>query len=146
MIQRDVNRNTQQLYVGLTSNFGAGLSALSSVASAQARLQAQEQDIEVKRRDITDQIHADWQTVESQTQRLTYLVQAYDSADQFMQSSERQFREGRRTWQELMNTAREKAQVLVQLADTHSSRWLAQQRLALMAAGVEAYVHSNTQP
>jgi len=146
VINRDVSRSTQQLYVGLTSNFGAGLSSMASVASAQARLQAQEQDIEVKRRDIADQIEADLQTVDSQTQRLIYLVQAHESAEQFMQASERQFDAGRRTWQELMNTAREKAQVLVQIADTQSTRWLAQQRLALMASGVEVYVQNNGNP
>lgn len=146
VIHRDVNKNSQQLYVGLTTNFGAGLSSLSSVASAQARVQAQEQDIEVKRRDIADQINADLQTVESQTQRLSYLVQAHDTAEQFMQSSERQFKEGRRTWQELMNTAREKAQVLALMADTQSTLWLAQERLALMAFGVEAYVQNNPGP
>jgi outer membrane protein, adhesin transport system len=146
VINRDLNRNVQQVYVGLTSNFGAGLSSLASVASAQARLQAQEQDIEVKRRDITDQINADLQTVAFQTQRLNFLVQAHESAEQFMQASERQFDAGRRTWQELMNTAREKSQVLVQMADTQSSRWLAQQRLALLAAGVEVYVQTNANP
>lgn len=145
-INRDVNRNAQLLYVGLSSNFGAGLSSQASVASAQARLQAQEQDIEVKRRDITDQVHADLETVASQTQRLIYLVQAHESAEQFLLASERQFDAGRRTWQELMNTAREKSQVLVQLADSHSTRWLAQQRLALMAAGVEFYVQNTGKP
>ena len=146
LINRDISRTTQQLYVGLTSNFGAGLSSMASVASAQARLQAQEQEIEVKRRDISDQIHADLQTIESQGLRLTYLLQAQESAEQFMQASERQFDAGRRTWQELMNTAREKAQVLVQMADTQSSLWLAQQRLALLAAGVEAYLQNNSNP
>lgn len=119
---------------------------MASVAAAQARLQAQEQEIEVKRRDITDQINADLQTVESQAQRLNYLLEAQQSAEQFMQASERQFEAGRRTWQELMNTAREKAQVLVQMADTQSTLWLAQQRLALMATGVEAYLQNTSNP
>jgi adhesin transport system outer membrane protein len=146
LIHRNISGNVHQLYVGVSSNFGAGLSSMASVASAQARLQAQEQEIEVKRRDITDQINADLQTVESLSQRLNYLHQAQESADQFMQASERQFDAGRRTWQELMNTAREKAQVLVQIADTQSTLWLAQQRLALMASGVEAYLQNNSNP
>jgi adhesin transport system outer membrane protein len=146
VIDRDVTGHAKQVYVGVTSNFGAGLSSMASVASAQARLQAQEQDIEVKRRDITDQVSADLQTVESQTQRLTFLIQAHESAEQFMQASERQFDAGRRTWQELMNTAREKAQALVQIADAQSIRWLAQQRLALMAAGVDTYLQTPGNP
>lgn len=146
LIHRNMSGNAQQLYVGVSSNFGAGFSTMASVAAAQARLQAQEQEIEVKRRDITDQINADLQTVESQAQRLNYLLEAQQSAEQFMQASERQFEAGRRTWQELMNTAREKAQVLVQMADTQSTLWLAQQRLALMATGVEAYLQNTSNP
>lgn len=146
VIDRDVTGHAKLVYVGVTSNFGAGLSSMASVASAQARLQAQEQDIEVKRRDITDQVSADLQTVESQTQRLTFLIQAHESAEQFMQASERQFDAGRRTWQELMNTAREKAQALVQIAEAQSIRWLAQQRLALMAAGVDTYLQTPGKP
>lgn len=142
----NVTGHDKQIYVGLTSNFGAGLSTMASVASAQARLEAQEQDIEVKRRDITDQVSTDWQTIESQTQRLTFLIQAHESAEQFMQASERQFDAGRRTWQELMNTAREKAQSLVQIADAQSLRWLAQQRLDLMATGVDTYLQTPGKP
>lgn len=145
-IHRDVSKSMQQMYVGVTSNWGAGLSSLAAVASAQARLEAQAQDIEVRRRDIADQIHADLQTIESQTQRLIYLVQARESAEQFMRASERQFDAGRRTWQELMNTAREQAQVLVQLADSQATRWLAQQRLTLLATGLDAYLHNTGQP
>lgn len=145
-IDRDVSGAAQQIYVGVASNFGAGLSSMASVASAQARVQAQEQDIEVKRREITDQVSADLQTLESQTLRLTYLVQAHESAAQFMQASERQFDAGRRTWQELMNTAREKTQARVQIADAQSIRWLAEQRLALMAFGLDAYLNNHGKP
>jgi adhesin transport system outer membrane protein len=142
----DISKSTRQIYIGMTSSFGAGLSNLSTIAAAQAKLNAQEHEIETRRRDIADQVQADIQSLESQSQRLQYLEQAYTSAQEYLQASERQFAAGRKSWQELMNTAREKAQNMAQLADAKSLHWLAQQRLNLLSMGVDTYLNGNANP
>jgi adhesin transport system outer membrane protein len=146
VLNGDVTKNTQQIYVGVSSSFGAGLSTLTAIAANQARLESQEHEAEARRREIAEQVLADVENLESQTQRLRYLEQAYNSADDFLQSSERQFAAGRKSWQELMNTAREKAQALTQLADAKTLQWLAQQRLYLLSMGIDAYLNSNANP
>lgn len=132
--------------MGLASNFGAGLSSLSSIAAAQAKLDAQQHETETRRREIAEQVLVDVESLESQTQRVRYLELAYKSADEFLQASERQFAAGRKSWQELMNTAREKSQTLAQLADAKTIQWLAQQRLYLLSMGIDAYMNSNANP
>lgn len=146
IINGDVSKTTRQIYMGVTSSFGAGLSNFSAIAAAQAKLDAQEHETETRRRDIAEQVLTDIQNLESQAQRLQFLEQAYTSADQFLKASERQFEAGRKSWQELMNTAREKAQTLVQLADAKSLHWLSQQRLNLFSLGVDAYLNGNPNP
>jgi adhesin transport system outer membrane protein len=146
ILDGDVSKHNRQIYLGITSSFGAGLSNMSTIAAAQAKLDAQAHDTETRRRDIAEQVQADVQSLESQTQRLQYLEQAYASAHEFLQASERQFAAGRKSWQELMNTAREKAQTLAQLADAKSLHWLAQQRLNLLAMGVDTYLNGNANP
>jgi outer membrane protein TolC len=68
------------------------------------------------------------------------LQQSLEAADAYLKSSEIQFDNGRRSWQELMNSAREKAQLRVQLADTRAQAWLAKQRLHLNSLGLDAYL------
>ena len=142
----DVSKTSRQIYLGMTSSFGAGLSNVTAIAAAQAKLDGQEHELEARRREISETVLADAQKLESQTQRLKYLEQAYVSADEFLQASERQFAAGRRSWQELMNTAREKGQAGAQLADARSLHWLSQQRLNLLSMGVDAYLSGNPKP
>jgi outer membrane protein, adhesin transport system len=141
----DVNPTvtTRQLFVGLSSSLGAGLSVGSAIAAAQTRLDANSQEAEVARRNISDQIQADTQLLQMQAQRFKLLQQAAQSNQQFLLSSERQFEAGRRSWQELMNTAREKAQTLVQVAEARTQFWLAGQRLWLQSRGLDVYLDSS---
>lgn len=146
IIDGDNTRTTRQIYLGLTSNFGAGLSNLSIIAAAQAKLDAQEHETETRRREIAEQVLADVESLESQGQRLKFLGLSLASADEFLQASERQFLAGRKSWQELMNTAREKAQILTQLAEAQTAQWLAQQRLLVLSMGIDSYLGSNANP
>lgn len=145
IINGDISKTNRQIYIGVSSSFGAGLSTLSTIAAAQAKLDAQEYETETRRREIAEQVLADVEILESQTQRLKLLEQAYANADDFLQASERQFAAGRKSWQELMNTAREKAQTLTQLAEAQTLQWLSQQRLHLLSMGVDSYL-SSTNP
>ncbi len=146
IVNGDITKETRRIYLGASSSFGAGLSTMSSIAASQAKLNAQEHETETRRREIAEQVLADVENLESQTQRLRYLEQAYRSADEVLQSSERQFASGRKSWQELMNSAREKAQTLTQLADTRAFQWLSQQRLQLMSLGIDVYLNNNASP
>lgn len=140
IVHGDISGEVRKAYIGMSTSFGGGLSAITAVGSAQSRLEAQRQDMEVRRRDLDDLLAADQLQSFSQGQRSQQLLQSLGAADAYLKSSETQFANGRRSWQELMNSAREKAQLRVQLADTRAQAWLAAQRLRLNSLGLDAYL------
>lgn len=144
IVHGDVTGEVRRTFIGMSTSYGGGLSALTAVGSAQSRVEAQRQDLEVRRRDLSDLLTADQLQRISQTQRARQLQQSLEAADAYLKSSETQFDNGRRSWQELMNSAREKAQLRVQLADTRAQAWLAAERLRLNTQGLDAYLAQPT--
>jgi adhesin transport system outer membrane protein len=130
------------LYVGLNSNFGPGLSTISAVTAALSKLDAARNDVSAKRMEIKEVIQTDLQTYDSQIERIEQLEKTFRSNNNYLQSSERQFLAGRRSWQEVMNTAREEAQIVVQIAEAQTQIWLAQQRLKILKDGLDVYLSS----
>lgn len=130
------------LYVGLNSNFGPGLSTISATTAALSKLDAARNDVSAKRMEIKEIIQADLQTYNSQIERIDQLEKTFRSNNNYLQSSERQFLAGRRSWQEVMNTAREDAQIVVQIADSQTQIWLAQQRLRILKDGLDVFLSS----
>ncbi|MBD8051748.1 TolC family protein [Limnohabitans sp. JUR4] len=143
IVHGDITGETRKAYIGLSTSYGGGLSSLSAIGSAQSRVEAQRQDLEVRRRDLSDQLTADQLQRTSQQQRALQLQQALEAAQAYLQSSETQFDNGRRSWQELMNSAREKAQLRAQLADASAQAWLAAERLRLNTQGLDSYLSSS---
>lgn len=141
--QGDVTKSNNAVYVGFSSNFGPGLSNISAVAAAQARVEAYQSELESKRIELIDQIQADQQMFLTQSQRVRQLEEVYQSNSRYLSSSERQFLAGRKTWQEIMNIAREEAQILVQIADAKSQTWLSYQRLQIFDSGLDFYLSGN---
>lgn len=139
----DITGETRKTYVGFSTSLGGGLSNLNAVASAQSRVLAQEQELEARRKDLFDLLASDQLQQQSQILRYQQLQHALAAADAYLQSSETQFSAGRRSWQELMNSAREKAQLLAQLADTGAQAWLTRERLKLNTIGLDAYLLKN---
>lgn len=142
-LKGDVSGTQHQVVLGVTSSFGAGLSSLESLSAAQARYQAQREDTQARRRDVKDQIQADQVQLRTQIERSVNIRRALDSASIFLESSERQFSAGRRNWQELMNSAREKSQLRVQLSDIYAQAWLYQERLKIYELGLQTYLKTQ---
>lgn len=138
----DLTGTDKILYVGLNSNFGPGLSTISAVTAALSKLDAARNDVSAKRMEIKEVIQADLQTYNSQIERIDQLEKTFRSNNNYLQSSERQFLAGRRSWQEVMNTAREDAQIVVQIAEAQTQIWLAQQRLRILKDGLDVYLSS----
>ena len=133
----------KNVYFGLASNFGPGLSSNSVVAAAQARVEVARGELDAKRLEITEQIQSDIQVFLVQSDRLKQLERTYTNNNSYLISAERQFLAGRKTWQELMNIAREEVQMLAQIADVKAQVWLAYQRLQIYEHGMDGYLNSN---
>ena len=127
-----------RVFLGMSSGFGAGLSALSEVNGAQARLEAAHADVEVARVGLAEQIWSDALLVTAGNARMVALAASLRSAQAISQGWGRQFLAGQKSWLDVMNAARELAQGEVQMADIKASQLLLTWRLALVVRGVDA--------
>lgn len=139
-VRSSASASDSALHLSVASNFGPGLSDRAGVSAALRRVDSKQAELESRRRDVADQIRADYLTFESSERRLQVLADSAALAADVLVTWRRQFLAGRKTWQDLMNAAREKAQADVQLAETRSVYWAAVQRLRIAAEGLDAYI------
>ena len=117
-----------RLLLGLSSQFGAGFSSISTIKSAKWQRQTALAQVEVQK------------LATSLTQRLSPLSDSLTAAGQVSASYDRQFLAGRKTWIDVMNAARERAQIEIQLAELRASLLVASWRLAMVTQGVNAVI------
>jgi adhesin transport system outer membrane protein len=128
------------VYFGLSTSFGAGLSNFSAINGALARVEAAQNDVNAKRMEIVELIQSEIENLKSHSERILQLEKSIESSKNYLLSSERQFLAGRRSWQDVLNTAREEVQLRVQISDSKTQIWLAYQRLQILASGVDSYL------
>lgn len=123
--------SSNRIFVGLSTSLGAGLSALTDLASAQARMESLAQEIESSKRLIAEQISSDQTSMASLQERTATLQVSLASAQSLVESWDRQFLAGRKSWVELMNAARDLSQSQTTLADARASLVVTSWRLAV---------------
>ena len=126
-----------RVLVGVRSQLGAGLSTFSGISEAQESLgaaMAQRDSAELSTR---EQIRSDLALVESFELRLQALNVATQTAQDVYESYERQFLTGRKSWLDVMNSARDLQQARLQLADVTAGQ---------LTLGWRLYVQLNTLP
>lgn len=102
---------------------GAGLSAASAVAEAQARVDALAHARETAERDLRRRIAEEFNGAMSLAEQVELFRRLADSNLEVKESFRRQFVVGRKSWIEVLNAQREAAQAQFSLAD---ARWSAQ--------------------
>ena len=132
--------SANRFFIGLSANPGAGLSVMSGIDAAAAKLQALESEVESARRSVVEQVTLEHVSVRTQLLRREALVAGLRSAQAMVASWDRQFLAGRKTWVEVMNAARELAQAQTALADVETAYVVSTWRLAVLAEGVPAIV------
>ena len=136
----DVIHYRTTAYIGLEASLGAGLSKQTAAAAAQARLQSLQSDVQTQQRALTEQVRSELAQWVSASQRSALLASVVSASENVADSWSRQFLSGRKSWQEVMNAAREQAQNEVQLGDVQVQALLLGKRLAIYADGVDALV------
>ena len=124
-------------FVNLSSRLGAGLSNFSAISEAVQRHAAAEADIASQQRSMAEQVMTDHALLVTSQSRLKALQTSAELADQVLASWDRQYLSGRKSWQDLMNSAREQVQVQAQLADLEGSQLVASWRLALITGQLQ---------
>jgi adhesin transport system outer membrane protein len=132
--------SANRFFIGLSATPGAGLSALSGVDAAVARLQSFQSELDATRRSLIEQVSLEHVSALTQAQRRLSLRSGLSSTQAMVDSWDRQFLAGRKTWVEVMNAARELAQAQTALAEVEVGYVVATWRLAVLAEGVPAII------
>jgi outer membrane protein, adhesin transport system len=126
------NNNTRESwFIGLSYSPGAGFSGLSQVQSQVLRAQAALDQISVTQLSITRDIRNDLREYTGALNRLASQEQSLEGAQKVLESYQRQFQAGRKSWLDLLNAARELSQTQYGLADTQATLEGALHRLKL---------------
>ena len=126
-----------RIFFGISSSLGAGLSVLSAVDTARARYDAALADVANARISLSDQVYDDHVRAATSQRRLLTLQASLLSAEAVSQAWSQQFLVGLKSWLDVMNAARELAQVEVQIADVSTEQLLLSWRLSILARGVD---------
>lgn len=101
--------------VGLSYNPGAGFSNMALARASEARVQSLIQSQEASRRTVMENIQTQYQQFVSARDQELSLVAAVAGAQIVLNSYQRQFIAGRKSWLEVLNAVREQSQYEQQL-------------------------------
>lgn len=126
-----------RIFVGFQSDFGAGASALIEVKLVEQQINTLQAEVEVVKRDITERVSLEQTQLELLDVRQTALEQSLSATEDIAAAFNRQYLAGRRSWVEVMNTARELTQAELELAELKAAKVLSFWRLSLLVNGLE---------
>jgi len=122
-----------RVYATLDFTPGAGLSSLANIRAATARVNGAKEAQAAARRELTTRIHADYQDCQNAYARQQLVGRTIKSSRDVLESYTRLFVAGKRSWLDVLNSARELTQNELIMADTLASYQAAAYRLRLHA-------------
>lgn len=130
----DKNDNipTSHITVGVRSAFGAGLSSMTAEKASQAAYEASLANVDVQRRIITERVRSNYYIVQSFGAQIKALASTAKTTEGVFNSYNRQYLAGRKTWFDLLNSARDLVQAQLRLADAKSAHFVASWKLAIL--------------
>jgi len=129
---------SNRIFVGMQSNFGAGLSALKQVQLAGLKTATLQAEVKVVERNITERVRLELTQLNLLDVRQAALELSLSANTDIAEAFNRQYLAGRRSWVEVMNTARELSQAELELADLKAAKVLSYWRLAFLVKGLDA--------
>ena len=129
-----------RVFVAFSTRFGAGLSTMTRIKESRHKKDAAQAEIETQQLLIIEKIKADYARLISFNLRVKALKRSLDTARDVALSYERQFLAGRRTWLDVMNSARDLVNVEIQLADAKAAQLVVSWRLTLLSQGIAVTV------
>jgi outer membrane protein, adhesin transport system len=97
-------------FMGLRYTPGAGFATLVEAQAMSTRLLSAEQGVEASYRETLQTLQNDREEFSNARSRLASLEQSVKGADKVLESYQRQFQAGRKSWLDLLNAVRELAQ------------------------------------
>jgi adhesin transport system outer membrane protein len=133
-----------RVFTGLNSRFGAGLSSLSRVKESSYQRHTAQAEINAQRLFVNQQVSTDFAQLSSFKQRLIALQTAVSTAKRVSMSYDRQFLAERKTWLDVMKSARYLVGVEVQMSDAETTRFVVSWLLLLFSQGLTAFAGQST--
>lgn len=126
---------------GLVVNYapGGGFSSVASASAAMDRARAATMQVETAKRELTDKLNAEYNEYEFSLLKKENLQRSANLAGDISASYDRQYLVGRKSWLDLMNSVRERAQTKVQLADAEGGLIGASRRLMVYIDGTQQF-------
>jgi outer membrane protein, adhesin transport system len=127
--------------VGIVANYalGGGLSNIANASAARDRARAASLQVETSKRDLNDRLNAEYSEYEFSLLRKESLRRSVDLSGDISASYDRQYMVGRKSWLDLMNAVRERAQTKVQLADAEAGLIGSSRRLMVYIEGTQQF-------
>jgi adhesin transport system outer membrane protein len=138
----DVTGKSAQVMLQFDSKWGAGLSNQATTKAAIHRHQAKQDDLVYRKQKLQEQIRAEHRALASMRDRIQAYQRALKGARAVAQSWDRQYVAGKKSWQEVMNAAREVTQSHLQLIETESQANTTAWRLAILTQGTDSLVQN----
>ena len=126
---------------GLVVNYapGGGFSSVASASAAMDRARAATMQVETSKRELTDKLNAEYNEYEFSLLKKESLQRSANLAGDISASYDRQYLVGRKSWLDLMNSVRERAQTKVQLAVAEGGLIGASRRLMVYIDGTQQF-------
>ncbi|MDO8774115.1 MAG: TolC family protein [Burkholderiaceae bacterium] len=128
---------TNSVFFGLKYEPGAGFSSAVQARAAQVRAEGAQIVVDAARRDVSDAIQAEHKELLNVRNRISLLGFAATASRLVVESYERQFVAGRRTWQEVLNALRERSDYTVALGDANTQMLGGAWRLAVRTGALD---------
>lgn len=126
---------------GLVVNYapGGGLSSVATASAAMDRARAATMQVETAKRELADRLNAEYNEYEFSLLKKENLQRSANLAGDISASYDRQYLVGRKSWLDLMNSVRERAQTKVQLADAEGGLVGSSRRLMVNIDGTQQF-------
>lgn len=118
---------------------GGGISSIASSSAAADRAKAVKLGVESAKRELTDKLNAEYNEHDFSLLKKESLQRSVDLSNDISASYDRQYLVGRKSWLDLMNAVRERAQTRVQLADAEGSLIGSSYRLLVYVNGTQQF-------
>ena len=122
---------------------GGGFSSIATTSAAFERARASTMQVEISKRDLSDRLSAEYNEYEFSQLKKESLQRSSDLSSDISASYDRQYLVGRKSWIDLMNAVRERAQTRVSLADADGGLLGSSYRLAIYINGTRQFDEVN---
>lgn len=115
--------NTNRVIVGFSASTGAGFGVAYQLAALQNKHDGVLQEIETARRSVLEAVQTDFWNATAKQSKASMLLLNLESSKEIQAAWERQFINGKKTWNDVMNAARETSQAELAVIENEMA-WL----------------------